>query len=82
MNDRLRRRFWVESGVALSNGVLVLLTIFWKNWIEIVFRVDPDANSGSLEWLIVFVALALTLTLAALARHEWRRSAVNRPAYH
>lgn len=82
MNDGLRRRFWVELGMALSSGVLVLLTIFWKNWIEIVFRVDPDTNSGSLEWLIVVGALALTLTLAVLARHEWRRSAGNRPAYH
>jgi len=82
MNDGPRRRFWVELGLALSNGVLVLLTIVWKNWIEIVFRVDPDANSGLLEWLIVVVALALTMTLAALAHHEWRRSAVNRPAYH
>ncbi len=82
MNAGLRRRFWVELGLALASGVLVLLTLFWKDWIEFVFRVDPDANSGSLEWLIVFVALALTLTWAALARHEWRRSAVNRPAYH
>ena len=74
MRDGLRRRFWIETGMALASGVVFLLTVLWKDWIEIVFRVDPDQYSGSTEWLIVFVSVAITVTMVALARSEWRRS--------
>lgn len=73
MHDHLRRRFWVETVMALVSGILCLLTILQNNWIEIVFNVDPDQYSGSLEWLIVVVSLAVTVTLVVLARYEWRR---------
>ena len=78
MNEGLRRRFWVETGMALVSSALVLLTIVWKDWIELVLKVDPDAHGGSVEWLIVAVAVAITLTSLALARLEWsRRAAVS-----
>jgi hypothetical protein len=70
---QLRRRFWAEMAMALASGSLLILTLAWKDWIEIVFRVDPDHRSGALEWLIVVVALAATATFTALARYEWRR---------
>ena len=75
MHDHLRRRFWVETGLALASGALCLLTIFWNDWIEIVFSIDPDHDSGSLEWQIVVGSLAMTIAMVALARQEWRRSA-------
>lgn len=80
MRDGLRRRFWVEIGMALASGVVFLLTVLWKDWIEIVFRVDPDQYSGSTEWLIVFVSVVITVTTVALARSEWRRSALTASA--
>lgn len=66
-------RFWLETILAAVTGILFLLTLISREWIEILFGVEPDAGNGSLEWLIVAALLALTLTLAVLARFEWRR---------
>jgi hypothetical protein len=30
-----------------------VVTLFWHDWIEAVFRVDPDQGKGSAEWLVV-----------------------------
>jgi len=73
MHDRVRIRFWLESGLALLGTVLALVTIVYKTWIESVFGVDPDQSSGAAEWLIVVACLALAVTAAILARQEWRR---------
>ena len=70
---QLRRRFWVEVALAVASGIFFVLTLFWKDWIEIVFGVDPDQHSGSLEWLIVGLLLAATLATTGLARREWQR---------
>lgn len=70
---RLTRRFWAESGLAACSAALLLLTLVSREWIELVFRVDPDHGSGSLEWLVVAVAGTATVTLSVLARLEWRR---------
>ena len=75
MKQKLRPLFWIEALLALGNAVLLLMTLLWKDWIEIVFRVDPDAGSGAVEWLIVGVTLLLTIAFLALARTEWRRTA-------
>lgn len=73
MKRNVRIRFWVEAALATFSGVFFLLTLLWKDWIEIVFGVDPDHHSGSLEWLIVSVALLATIAFAVLARLDWRR---------
>jgi len=73
MRDRLRPRFWVESVLAAASFLFAVLTLVWKDWIEIVFRVDPDHHSGSLEMGIVLAAIAITVIFAILARVEWRR---------
>jgi hypothetical protein len=70
---QLRARFWIEAGLALASFIFAVLTIVWRDWIEIVFRVDPDHHSGSLEWGIVLVAAAVTIAFAAAARVEWRK---------
>jgi hypothetical protein len=53
-----------------------LLTVVSRAWIETVFGVDPDHHSGSLEWAIVAILLAVSLSLATLAAGEWRRAPV------
>jgi hypothetical protein len=70
---RLTTRFWVEAGLAALSAVLLLVTLVTREWIEIVFRVDPDHGNGSLEWLIVVVAVVATVTFSLLARTEWQR---------
>ena len=70
----LRRRFWLESGLATVTGVLAVVTVFWHDWIEAVFGVDPDKGNGSAEWLAVVVLAVITVALIAGARLEWRRS--------
>jgi len=65
--------FWIEALLALGNAILVAMTIVWKEWIEIVFNVDPDAGSGAVEWAIVGVTLLLTVVFIVLAKSEWRR---------
>ena len=76
MRRHLRARFWVEAVLAAVSGVFLILTLLWKDWIEIVFGMDPDHHSGSVEWLIVAVSLVVTVIFYVLARLEWRRAPV------
>ena len=70
---RLRRRFWVEAVHAGTSALLLLLTLISREWIELIFGVDPDRGSGAAEWLIVAFVAVLAFTCSALARIEWRR---------
>jgi len=72
MKKALRFRFWLETGMAAITGILFVITLIWRNWIELIFNVELDEGNGSLEWLIVGVLFVITLVLFALARNEWR----------
>ena len=69
----LRQRFWIESVSGSVTALLALLTLVWRDWIEIS-GFDPDHGNGSVEWLIVVGCAAATLALALTARLEWRRA--------
>jgi len=75
LRGRLNGRFWAELGLGLASTVFAVLTLAWRDWVEIVFKVDPDHHSGSLEWTIVAVAVAVTVIAFAAARFEWRKAA-------
>jgi hypothetical protein len=70
----LRKRYWFEMIAGLGAIPLFTLTLIWRNWIEIVFRVDPDHGSGSLEMAILFVCILAFLSSMLAARIEWRRA--------
>lgn len=72
MGHRQRRRFYVEAVMAAVAGVLGLITIFWRNWIE-VSGWDPDQHDGSAEWFVVLGLLVMSLAIAAIAHREWTR---------
>lgn len=67
-------RFWIEAALPALTGLFVL-TLISREWMEVVFKVDPDGGDGSLEWAIVGVLFAASLTLSVMARPEWRRRA-------
>ena len=69
----LRRRFWVESLLAVATGALFVLTAVRPAWLEAV-GLDPDHGDGSVEWLVVTLLFALACGLAVLARVEVRHT--------
>jgi hypothetical protein len=69
-----RRRFLIETALAVASAALLLLTLISKEWIELLFGVDPDGGSGTLEWAIVAALLAMTVAFGALARRDRPRS--------
>jgi len=71
MKKAARIRFWLEIALATITGLLSVITLFWNDWIELVFRVDPDSGNGTLEQLIVGILFAVTVVLFAMARIEW-----------
>jgi len=66
-----RRRFYIEAALASLTAFLTVGTLISKEWIEIVFGVDPDGGSGALEWAIV-ACLAVTSTVLSVA--AWREA--------
>jgi len=59
----------------MLSAIVLLLILFVPDWIEALFRVDPDQHTGSLEWAIVAVSLVAVMS-AMFARLEWRRAAL------
>ena len=76
MRNALRRRFWVETGVAIVTSILFVITLIRMDWIELIFNIDPDWSNGSFEWVIVGSLLAVTIVLFALAGYEWSRTRI------
>jgi hypothetical protein len=74
MMNRLPLIFWFEAALTLLNAALLLLTIVETDWIEAVFKIDPDAGSGAAEWGVMGITLLLTIVFFALARSEWQRA--------
>jgi hypothetical protein len=70
----LRRRFVVEITAGLLSGALLLVTLLWPDWLELVFGIDPDAGSGMAEWLMAASFFTLSVASGIAVRLEWRRS--------
>src|SRR5262249_4015463 len=67
-------RFWLETALGSLSALLFVLTLVWRDWIELVFGLDPDAGSGAVEWLVVAVTAAASVAFFVSARLEWRRA--------
>jgi hypothetical protein len=64
--------FWIELGLGTVSAASLMLTLLWPQWIEAIFKVDPDQGEGSTELGITLSLVAATLTMVVLARREWR----------
>ena len=71
--DALRPRFYVELVLSVLALILAVVTLVWNDWIELVFKIDPDSGNGSLEKAIVVVLIVAAIICGWLARTEWRR---------
>jgi hypothetical protein len=74
MTAQRRTRIRIEGAIALLAAFLGLLTMVWKDWIEVVLRVDPDGHSGAAETGVVLGLFALALLLGSLAGVERLRA--------
>jgi hypothetical protein len=74
MSRTIRARFLVEAALGSLALVVLVVTLIWRDWIEALFRIDPDAGSGSVERFVALGCGASALILAAVSSREWRRS--------
>jgi hypothetical protein len=72
----VRGRFYAETILTVITGIMFLVTLINRAWIETVFHLDPDQGQGWVEWTIVAVLLVAAITCAVLARSEWRRVSI------
>jgi hypothetical protein len=68
-----RIRFWIEVALATLAAGLAILTLITREWIELLFGIDPDRGSGGLEWAIVAALFAASLAMALIARWDRRK---------
>jgi predicted lysophospholipase L1 biosynthesis ABC-type transport system permease subunit len=74
MNRRRSIRYLVEVALAITSAILFVATLAVRDWIEIVFRVDPDRGSGALEWAIAASFLCAAVAFSLLAHRRLRRA--------
>lgn len=77
MRSMLRWRTMLYGVTAIAAGVLAVATLIWRDWAEILFRIDPDEGSGWFEFgvtavigLVAIVTLALTVFDVARNRRQ------------
>jgi len=75
MKRSVRVQFWLETILGSVTGLLFLVTVIRRDWVEGVFGWDPDQHSGAVEWLIVGGLFVVTAALSSAARLEWQRAA-------
>ena len=68
-----RIRFWIEVALAVIAAALAVLTLITREWIELLFGVDPDQGNGALEWAIVIALFVASIVLALVARWDRKR---------
>jgi hypothetical protein len=66
-------RFGIEVALAVLTAGLAILTLISREWIELLFGLDPDNGSGALEWAIVVALVVASVALALTARWDRKR---------
>jgi heme/copper-type cytochrome/quinol oxidase subunit 3 len=68
-----KTRLALETAFAVIFAAIFVATMFWPDWIELVFGADPDEGNGQFEWAIVAISGLLAIASIIAARMEWRR---------
>ncbi len=76
MRRHLPTRFWFEATTAVLGLTLFVVTLFTREWFELLTGLDPDGGSGSLEFALALVPLATSAASMLAARRSYRRAAV------
>lgn len=74
MTRRAGTRFRLEMALAIAGAVTFVLTLVWKDWIEIVFHVDPDGGSGTAEVAVLAGTAVAAVVFGALGLRTRRRA--------
>jgi hypothetical protein len=74
----MRRRLWIEMGLASASAALALATLVRRDWVEALTGADPDRHGGALEWALVAALLLVSFAAALGAHAELRRPAAPR----
>jgi hypothetical protein len=67
-------KYRIELALAIFSAFLFVLTLVTREWIEMIFGVEPDGGSGALEWAITSALLLAAVLLGVLARRDRRRA--------
>ena len=70
----------IESGLTAVVGLLAVVTIFWRDWIEALTGWDPDHHDGTAEVYIVLGLALVAIALGLLTRVSWKRDRARRVA--
>ncbi len=73
LDHPVRARLWLEASCAALGATLFVVTLISREWIEVIFGVEPDGGSGAAEFAIAFGLLAVAAVSSVLAIREWRK---------
>jgi len=76
MRMKTSLRFWVELVMGTVSLIMLAVTSLWLQWIETVFGLAPDAESGETEWDLTAGLCIFAAVMFVAARLEWRRTIV------
>ena len=73
MRDYRVLLFRIEVSLAAVTGLLGVLTLIWRDWVEALTGWSPDRHSGSVEFGLVAMLVIMSVSCAVAARMTHRR---------
>ena len=74
MSRNLSARFWFEAITAVIGLTLFIVTLFTREWFELLTGLDPDGGNGALELGLAFALLAISVVSTFAARRDYQRA--------
>ena len=71
---RVSTRFWVEAILAGLGLLLFVVTLFTREWFELLTGSIPTVGTARFEIVLAAIPLAIATASALLARRDYRRA--------